>query len=365
MKEPRRFLMAGGGTGGHVIPALAVARELQRRGYELYFVGTREGLEAKLVPAAGFPIDWVEIGGLKRLSLARRVRTLSQLAWETLRMFRALGRQRPAAVFSMGGYVAGPVVLAAAARRIPLVLMEPNAEPGMTNRWIGRVAARALVAFEDTARRFPRGKAEVTGVPVREEFFAIAPKPRGNVLGVLITGGSRGSRRLNQAVRESWPLFRESGLAVRLVHQTGAEEYAGIARDFAAAGLNGEIVPFIDDMPGAFAEADLVVCRSGAGAVAELAAAGKPAILVPFPFAADNHQQRNAEAMAAAGGARLAPDREFDGRRFFAETAALAAEPGALETMGAAARRLGRPNAAQRAADLLEELAHIVAGGRF
>jgi UDP-N-acetylglucosamine--N-acetylmuramyl-(pentapeptide) pyrophosphoryl-undecaprenol N-acetylglucosamine transferase len=285
------------------------------------------------------------------------LRTLVQLPLETARMAAALGRWKPAAVFSMGGYAAGPVVLAAWVRRVPMVLMEPNAVPGMTNRWIGRAARRALVNFEETTRYFPRGRAEVAGLPVRPEFFAIPPKPRGPELSVLITGGSQGSRTLNRAARESWPLFAGVDFPVRIVHQTGREEHAGIAQEFAGTGLAGQVVPFIDDMPAAFAAADLVVCRSGAGAVAEVAAAGKPAIFVPFPFAADDHQTRNAEALARAGAARMVPDRDLTGKRLFDEVRALACEPGALERTGEAARRFARPGAAERAAGILEELA--------
>jgi UDP-N-acetylglucosamine--N-acetylmuramyl-(pentapeptide) pyrophosphoryl-undecaprenol N-acetylglucosamine transferase len=351
-----KFLMAGGGTGGHVIPALAVARELKRRGHEPFFVGTVAGLEAKLVPEAGFAIEFVEIGGLKRVGVVRTVRTLAQLPLATAQMAARLGRWRPAAIFSMGGYAAGPVVLAAVVRRIPMALMEPNAMPGITNRWIGRVAGRALINFEETARYFPRDRAELAGIPVRPEFFAIPPKPRGEALVLLVTGGSRGSRTLNNAVRESWPLLRDAGFRVRLVHQTGREAYEEIARAFAASGIEGEVAPFIEDMPAAFAAADLVVSRSGAGAVAEIAAAGKAAILVPFPFAADDHQRRNAEALARAGAARLVADREFTGKRLLEEIAALIGEPGAIEKTGEAARKFARPGAAARAADILEEL---------
>jgi UDP-N-acetylglucosamine--N-acetylmuramyl-(pentapeptide) pyrophosphoryl-undecaprenol N-acetylglucosamine transferase len=349
-----RFLMAGGGTGGHVIPALAVARELKARGHEPFFVGTAGGIEARLVPAAGFPIEFIEIGGLKRVGLAQTARTLAQLPLATARMAAELGRRRPAAVFSMGGYAAGPVMLAAWARRIPMVLMEPNAIPGFTNRWMGRFVARALVNFEETAGYFPRGKAELTGLPVRPEFFALRAKPLGDTLTLLITGGSRGSRTLNNAARESWPLFQ--GFPVRIVHQTGREAHAEIAREFAASGIEGEVVPFIEDMPAAFASADVVVCRSGAGAVAEIAAAGKPAVFVPFPFAADDHQTRNAEVLARAGAARMVPDREFTGKKLFEEVSALAAAPEALEKMGRAARAFARPGAAERAARIVEEL---------
>jgi UDP-N-acetylglucosamine--N-acetylmuramyl-(pentapeptide) pyrophosphoryl-undecaprenol N-acetylglucosamine transferase len=357
MNPGRPFLMAGGGTGGHVIPALAVARELRRRGHHPFFVGTRRGMEAKLVPAEDFPIEWIEIGGLKSVGLGRRLRSAAQLPLSFLRVLALIGRRRPAAVFSMGGYVAGPAVLAAWCRGVPIVAMEPNAMPGFTNRRAGRLARKALLSFPEAARFFPEGRTELTGLPVRREFFALTPKLRTGPLTVLATGGSRGSRTLNQAARASWPLFRQSGLAVRWIHQAGAGAAAELEKAFAASGLEGKVTEFIADMPAAFAEADLVICRSGAGAVAELAAAGKPSILAPFPHAADQHQLRNAEAMAKAGAARLVPDAEMSGERLVREVSELAADSAALVRMGQAARRLARPGAAERAADLLEELA--------
>jgi UDP-N-acetylglucosamine--N-acetylmuramyl-(pentapeptide) pyrophosphoryl-undecaprenol N-acetylglucosamine transferase len=356
MSSPLVFVMAGGGTGGHVIPALAVARELRRRGHQPLFVGTRQGLEAKLVPAEGFPIEWIRIGGLKRVGAAQTLRTLWQLPGSLARVLAVLKSRRPAAVFSMGGYVAGPVMLAAWWQKIPMVLMEPNAMPGMTSRWMGRLVDRGLLSFPEASAYFPGNRTELTGLPVREEFFSITPKAREVILTLLVTGGSRGSRRLNQAARESWPLFCEGGRPVKFFHQTGPGEHAELAHEFSRSGLKGEVVPFIQDMAASFASADLVVCRSGAGAVAELAAAGRPAILVPFPFAADQHQLRNGEAMAQAGGARLVTDAEFTGERLFREVTSLAAEPGLLERMGRAARSLARPHAAERAADLMEEL---------
>jgi len=259
----------------------------------------------------------------------------------------------------MGGYVAGPPVMAALLRRIPVVVMEPNAAPGFTNRVIGRFVRRALVSFDQTARYFPRGRTEVTGLPVREEFFRLPPKPRGDVLSVLITGGSQGSRTLNNAARQSWPLFRQAGMRVRMVHQSGQAGFEKLRAEFAAAGLDGEVVPFIGDMPAAFALADLVVCRSGAGAVSELAAAGRPSVLVPFPFAAGDHQTHNALALERGGAARLVPDADLTGERLFAVIAELAAAPGRLEQMGAAARGFARPGAAKRAAEILEEESQV------
>lgn len=349
--------MAGGGTGGHVLPLLAVAEELKRRGHETLFFGTRRGIEARLAPAKGYPIEYIEIGGLKGVGLRRTLETLWRLPVSTLRVLARLISLRPRAVFSMGGYVAGPVVISALLRGIPVLAMEPNAVPGMTNLRLGRYVRKTLLGFEETARYFPFGKTEVTGLPVREAFFAIPPKPRPEKLPpeklrLLITGGSGGSRTLNQAARRSWPLFREAGFPISILHQTGREAYEEIRAAFAEAGLEGEVVPFIEDMPRAFAEADLVVSRAGAGAVAELAAAGKAAILVPFPYAADQHQLRNAEAFARAGAARLILDKDLDGETFFRAVTGAAAE---AQSMGEAARKLARPGAAGRAADLLEE----------
>jgi UDP-N-acetylglucosamine--N-acetylmuramyl-(pentapeptide) pyrophosphoryl-undecaprenol N-acetylglucosamine transferase len=229
--------------------------------------------------------------------------------------------------------------------------MEPNAVPGFTHRKLARFIAKALVSFEETVRYFPKGRAEVTGRPVRDEFFAIAPKLRGDLISVLITGGSQGSQTLNRAAEASWPLWKKN--SVRLIHQTGERAYADLAPKFQASGIAGEVSAFLDDMPRAFAEADVIVSRSG-GTVSEIAAAGKPSILVPLPTAADQHQLRNAQAFEKAGAARLVLDSEMSGARLVEEVTRLAGDPGLLEKMGNAARSLARPGAARRAADVLE-----------
>jgi len=338
-----------------VIPALAVARELQQRGHTPFFVGTERGLEAKLVPKGGFRLERIEVGALNRVNLRQKLATLGRLPFTTLGC-SALVRSA-SAVFSMGGYVAGPPVMAALLRRVPVVVMEPNAVPGFTNRVIGRFVSRALLSFPETARYFPRGRTELAGLPVREEFFQIPPKPRGPVIHVLITGGSQGSRTLNRAARESWPLFRKAGLPVRIVHQAGASEFEPLREAFSKAGLQGEVVPFISDMAAAFATADLVVSRSGAGAVSELAAAGKPSILVPFPFAADDHQTRNAEAMERGGAACLVRDADMNGEALVSVVREVAGAAGQLEKMAEAARQFAHPRAARTAADILEQVA--------
>jgi UDP-N-acetylglucosamine--N-acetylmuramyl-(pentapeptide) pyrophosphoryl-undecaprenol N-acetylglucosamine transferase len=348
-------VMAGGGTGGHVIPALAVAEELRRRGHEPIFIGTKRGYEARLVPRAGFSIEWIAVGGFNRVSWAQRLRSVWQLPLSLVKVLAIFLRRRPRAVFSMGGYVAAPVTVTAALLGVPIVFMEPNAIPGLANRRIGRFGRRALINFPETAEYFPYGISEATGVPVREEFFRIQPA-NNNRFTLLVTGGSQGSRTLNHAMRASWPLFAPLRDRVRLLHQTGPAMHAELAAGFAQTGLEGEVTPFITDMPAAFAQADLIVSRSGASTVSEIAAAGRPAVLVPFPYAADNHQLRNAEAFARTGAGIVVEDSQLTGERLFTEVSALMAGRDRLRAMGAAARKFSKPGAAIRAAEVIEEV---------
>jgi UDP-N-acetylglucosamine--N-acetylmuramyl-(pentapeptide) pyrophosphoryl-undecaprenol N-acetylglucosamine transferase len=349
------FVLTGGGTGGHVFPALAVARVLEAGGHRLLFVGTKDGMESRLVPEAGFAIEFVRSSGLNRVGLAKQIRGAAQLPFGVATAWRILEKFRAEAVFSMGGYVAGPVMLAAALAGIPLVVMEPNSVPGFANRKMAGRVYRALLGFENTRRWFPPNRSEVTGLPVRPEFFALSPK-RHDQFTVLITGGSRGARALNRASKESWPHFRASQ-TVRIVHQTGAAEHTALAREFANAGVTGEIVPFIKDMGAAFAQADLVVGRAGAGGVNEIAAAGMASVLVPLPFAADDHQKENAKALLEAGAARMVLDREMSGERLFREVEDLRASPEILAAMRRQVRQFAHPGAAERAALVLEEAA--------
>jgi UDP-N-acetylglucosamine--N-acetylmuramyl-(pentapeptide) pyrophosphoryl-undecaprenol N-acetylglucosamine transferase len=354
--RPFRFVMAGGGTGGHIFPALAVAKILRSHGHEVLFVGTRDGLESRLVPEAGYRMEYLKAGGLNRVGLKRRFQTALQLPISGGIATGILTSWRPDAVFSTGGYVAGPVVIAAMLRRLPLVVMEPNAIPGFTNRKLARFVTRALVGFEETRRWFPPGRTEVTGLPIRAEFFQIRRK-RDGIFTLLITGGSRGARSLNRAARESWALFREHRTPIRILHQTGISEYETLRKEFESSGVEGEVVPFLSDMAAAFERADLVLARSGAGSVGEIAAAGMPSILVPFPFAADDHQRRNAEVLARASAAKMVLDRELNGRRLFDEVEAIRSNPEQLAEMSDRARGLAHRGAAERAAAVLEEAA--------
>jgi len=353
---PYSFILTGGGTGGHIFPALAVARVLEEHGHRLLFIGTREGMESRLIPDAGYDMEFVKSSGLNRVGLRKQMQTALQLPLGVSAALQILRRFRPKAVFSMGGYVAGPVMLAAIFNGTPLVVMEPNAIPGFANRQVARRVYRALLGFDSARRWFPESRSEVTGLPVRPEFFSLTPKRTGQFT-VLITGGSRGARTLNRTLRESWKYFRESGAPVRLVHQTGPNEHQALAAEFLTAGIQGEVVPFIRNMPEAFAQADLVVGRAGAGAVNEISAAGMASILVPLPTAADDHQRRNAETLVKAGAAKMVLDEEMSGKRIFEEIEALRQRTNQLEQMRERVRQFAKPGAAERAAEIMEEAA--------
>lgn len=356
------FVMAGGGTGGHVMPLLAVAQELRAMGQSCLFIGTREGIESRLAPQAGFPLEWIPAAGFQRAGLRGKARAAARLPLALLRCLRLMRGLRPAALFSLGGYVAAAPVAAAVLRRVPVVLMEPNAAPGLVNRLAAPLAAATLLGFEESLARFPPGRAVVTGVPVREEFFRIRWQPPQGLLRVLVTGGSRGARSLNCAVIDSLPHFRASRLRVSLTLQAGAAWAEEAGRALAGSGVEARVVAFLDDMAAAYSQAHLVVSRAGAGAVAELAAAGMPSILVPFPFAADDHQLRNAQAMQRAGAAVVLEEGALSGKRLFEAVARLADSPGELERMSRAARAAARPGAARRAAEALLEAARGRAG---
>jgi len=345
-----KIILAGGGTGGHVIPALAIAEELKRRGHEAAFVGTARGIETRLVPQAGFPLYLVNIGALNRVSLATRLRTLVSLPlsiFAAMRILRSFGAQ---AVIGVGGYAAGPATIAAVLLRIPVVLFEPNVVPGYANRAVARFAANAAVHFEQTGRWFRRF--EVTGVPVRPAFFNLPPKRGPGQPSLLVFGGSQGAHALNRIIRDAAPELHQRIRGLRIEHQTGNREFEELRRYYDEAEWRVEAKPFIDDMPQAFADADLIVCRSGASTVAEIAAAGKCALFVPFPGAADDHQLRNAELLGRENAALLIPESELTAERFVKELTALFADPARMSEMAAKARTLAHPDAAAHIAEM-------------
>ena len=358
-----RVIIAGGGTGGHVIPALAVAAELRRRSQqrrsqedEVLMVGTSRGLEARLAPQNGLRLETIAVGALKRVGAWQAGATLLRLPYSFWQAGRILDAFQPHVVYGVGGYASGPVLLMAAMKNIPVVVHEPNAAPGFANRAIAPFVSRALVAFPEAQRFFPAGRVEVVGVPVRPEFFAAPRKAHRPPLTIFISGGSQGSRKINQAVIESLPLFASSGEPFCFIHQTGEKDYELVRAAFAQHGLEGraEVIPFIEDMPGAFARADLLVCRAGAATLAEVTAAGKAAILVPFPFAADDHQLKNARSLEQAGAARFLLDAELNGRRLFDAVHEVLPR---LEEMEENSRALAQPRAAEKIVDVLERAA--------
>src|SRR5580692_3753909 len=300
-----RAILAGGGTGGHVIPALAIANELKKTyAAEVLFIGTARGIENRLVPAAGYPLRLVRVGALKNVSLMTRAETafdLPRAVWDAGRM---LNQFAPDVVIGVGGYASGPAMLAAVIKHIPTLAFEPNVVPGFANRMVARFVSGAAVHFEETAKYFRH--AEVTGVPVRQAFFDIAVldnKKRGGTPTLLVFGGSQGAHAINDAMIRCLPELRRQAPGIRIIHQTGERDYNDALAAYASANESAKVFKFIEDMPAEFAQADLVVCRSGASTVAEITAAGKPAIFVPFPRAADDHQRVNAEALALEGAA--------------------------------------------------------------
>jgi UDP-N-acetylglucosamine--N-acetylmuramyl-(pentapeptide) pyrophosphoryl-undecaprenol N-acetylglucosamine transferase len=354
-----RAILAGGGTGGHVIPALAIAQQLQRDySAEVLFIGTARGIENRLVPAAGFPLRLVQVGGLNRVSLKTRLKTfwdLPRAVWDSRRI---LAEFRPTVVIGVGGYASGPAMLAAALSRIPTLVFEPNFVPGFANRLVAPLVSGAAVHFAETGRYFRR--CEVTGVPVREAFFQIADKyPQSAKPTLLVFGGSQGAHAINQVVTDSIVGLRQRVPGIHIVHQTGERDYNDAQALYANLGGSIEAHRFIDDMPGRFAQADLLICRSGASTVAEVTAAGKPAIFVPFPRAADDHQKRNAEALERAGAAVLLEESKLNRESLVEAVSALFNEPTRLEKMGQAARKLSHPNAARDIAAMAARLAGI------
>jgi UDP-N-acetylglucosamine--N-acetylmuramyl-(pentapeptide) pyrophosphoryl-undecaprenol N-acetylglucosamine transferase len=358
VSEALRVLIAGGGTGGHVIPALAIARALRdHHGAEVRMVGTARGLETELVPEAGFKLELVHVGQLKNVSLATRVRTAFDLPRGIRRCISLLREFRPHVVIGVGGYASGPAMLAAFLLRIPMMAYEPNAAPGLANRLIGKHVDGAAVNFAQTQHFFRN--AEVTGVPVREAFFALPERVNDGLQHLLVFGGSLGARALNEAMPRVAPALLTALPRLTILHQSGAKHLEATQAVYAASGADPsrwEVRAFLDDMPGRFADADLILCRSGSS-VAELAAAGKPSLLVPFPFAGDDHQHKNALIFAQAGAAVLVPESELTNDRLTSELTSLLGDPERLHEMGARARTLAHPDALQRIAQMAVRLA--------
>jgi UDP-N-acetylglucosamine--N-acetylmuramyl-(pentapeptide) pyrophosphoryl-undecaprenol N-acetylglucosamine transferase len=355
-----RALICGGGTGGHVIPALAVARELVARyRAEVLFVGTERGMETRLVPEAGFRLRLIQVGPLKNVSLMTRLRTLAELPRSVMECRRLIREFSPGVVFGVGGYASGPAMAAAILMGVPAMAFEPNAMPGFANRLVGKRVEAAAVNFPAAAKWFRN--AEVTGIPVRPEFFSL-PAPSG-APHLLVFGGSQGARLFNNALPPIVSALLDAVPGLTILHQCGARHLEATRAAYEASGADRarwKVAAFLDDMPAQFARAHLAMARSGASTVAELAAAGKPALLVPFAAAADDHQKRNAEEMVGAGAAAMLTETDLKAQgKLLGALSELLQSPERLAAMGAAARTQARPDAAEQIAKRLAEL-----GGR-
>ncbi len=353
--ERETYVLAGGGTGGHVFPAIAIAREIRKRraGARVLFVGTQRGFEAVIAPREGFPIEFIAASGFVGRGPGAKLRALADLGRGILQSRRILARERVTAVLGVGGYASLPVLAAARMSGIPSMIQEQNSIPGIANRLGARSARVVAAGFEEACARFP-GRCVWTGNPVREEFFRIPASGEGRR--VLLFGGSQGARALNRALVEAAPALASAGL--ELVAQTGERELDAVRRAIAPFPAI-TAVPFVDEMAGAFSRADLLVARAGALTLAEIAAAGRPAILIPFAAATHAHQDENARVFEKAGAAVVIAESDLDGARLAGAVRELLDDPARRRRMGEAARSLARPDAAERIVDLFLEIAGV------
>ena len=358
------LMLMAGGTGGHVFPALAVAEHLRASGVPLTWLGTGRGLEATLVPRAGYPFTAVSARGLRRTGLLKQLAAPLWLVLALIECLWLLRRQKPGAVLGMGGYASGPGGLAAWLMRIPLLIHEQNAVPGVTNRLLAAFATRVMESFPDS---FPaRRSALCTGNPVRAEVAALASSPMvsslargpgpGGALRLLVVGGSQGAAALNRVVPKA--IAQVPWRAIDVWHQVGRLDGGETGKRYAALGIEARVEPFIENVAAAYAWAELVLCRAGASTVFELCAAGAPAILVPYPYAVDDHQSANARYLAERGAAILLPQGDLDETALAALLRALREDPARLAEMAAEARRLACPEATARVAAQCLEVLH-------
>src|ERR1700674_291035 len=357
---PVKLLIAGGGTGGHVFPALAIAQEWLSRGKqrEVVLVGTQRGIEMKLVPQAGLPLETLRVAGLKGKGGATLLKNLAMLGPAMLDAERVLRKHRPVAAFGVGGYAAGPMLLATWIGRVPNVIFEPNAEAGFTNKVLARISTRIATGYEISAQAWGK-KAIVTGCPVRPEFFSIAPRAPEKPFHLLITGGSQGALPINRAFVDAMDRFASRKSELVIVHQTGERDYNAVRTAYARREILAEVVPFLTNMAERFAWADVIVCRAGAITAAEIAAAGRAAIFIPFGRATDSHQLRNAQEMIKKGAGRVITESELTGDRLSNEIFTLLDNPQEMVRIASAARGLSCPHAARDIVNLIEEAAGL------
>ena len=354
-----KVLIAAGGTGGHIYPGIAVAKEIMRRdaGSEVLFVGTTRGLETRIVPENGFQLSLINSAGLKNVGLVGKLKGLAVLPKSFLEARQLLKEFKPDVVVGAGGYVSGPVLMMASLMRIPTLVMDSNALPGFTNRRLAMFVDKAALTFEEAVPFFGK-KGVVTGNPVRKEFFAISEPESSDKVRLLIFGGSQGARAINNAMTDALPKLSIVPDSLEITHQTGDADFEKVREVYDRAGWDrADVRRYISDMVSEFAKSDLIICRAGATTCAELAAAGKASIMVPLPTAADDHQRKNAEAMQNAGASRMILQSDLNGDTLAKEISDLIASPDSISNMEAAAKKMARSNAAEATVDLIEGLA--------
>ncbi len=356
-----KVLIAGGGTGGHLFPGIAIAEAFRKRNRatEILFVGTERGLEKRVLGPLGFRLQTLDVEGIKGRGLRNKLRAALKLPGSMLAASRIVRSFSPDLVVGVGGYSSGPVVLAAALAGIPTAVAEQNAVPGTTNRILGRFADRVFLSFRDDANVFAPRKSRITGNPIRSAFLLDqeAPERTDGRFSVLIFGGSQGARAINAAALAALDGLSDIRDGIRIVHQTGEREREEVERGYRTKGFAAEVVPFIADMPAAFRAADLVICRAGATSIAELTASGKAAVLIPFPFAVADHQTQNARVLAEAGAAEMVKESDLTGERLVGIIRRYRQRPETLKEMAERARKLGNPGAADDIVNECVELA--------
>ncbi|NNC14607.1 undecaprenyldiphospho-muramoylpentapeptide beta-N-acetylglucosaminyltransferase [Corallococcus exiguus] len=357
-----KVLIAGGGTGGHLFPGIALAEEVVTRhpANEVVFVGTEKGLEARVVPKEGYPLELVKVQGLKGKGFIGLLKGLIALPMAFLASFRILSRHKPDVVVGVGGYASGPVVLAAWLMGIPTAIQEQNALPGLTNKVLGRIVKVVFTSFEEARNHFPEAKVQMIGNPIRKKLMDnyLRSSSAHEKFSVLIFGGSLGARGLNNRVLEALDSLGDVKGQLDIVHQTGKLDLENVTKGYADKGFAdvAQVVEFIDDMSSAYAKADLVICRAGATSLAELTVCKKPSILVPFPHATDNHQEVNARALVDAGAAIMFRESELTGQKLAETLRGLMTDPAKLKQMAKKAGIFGRPAAAKELADVCVDL---------
>lgn len=354
-----KVMLAAGGTGGHIYPGIAVANEIMRRDptSEVLFVGTSRGLESRIVPENGFQLSLIHSAGLKNVGLKGTVKGVMTLPRSFVEARRLLREFRPSVVVGAGGYVSGPVLMMAVVMGIPTLVMDSNALPGFTNRRLARFVDRAALTFNEALPYFGK-KGTVTGNPVRKEFFGVKPKKRNGERSVLIFGGSQGARAINNAMIGALDHLNGTRETMHVVHQTGEADFDKVRTAYHEHGWEtADVRPYISDMMTEFEKADILVCRAGATTCAEIAAAGKAAIMIPLPTAADDHQRKNAEAMQNAGAVKMLTQDQLTPESLASTLRELADTPEAIASMEKAARGLAREDAAEATVDIIEDLA--------